>query len=423
MSTALAVAGVTAVLRNMLDAWLTQQNANAALGGSSADVTAVAPDTIELTGANATPRLNLFLHQVSPNGGWRNVDLPSHDGRGRPFASPPLALDLHYLLTAYGPEELQSEVLLGYGMQLLHEVPVLDRREIEDRLPNDLKASQLGRQVEMIKVTPESISTEELSKLWAALQAHYRPTAAYHVSVVLIESTAAGAAALPVLSRGAVDPVTNRERGIVAEPSLVAALPGITAVQPPDARTGALLGDTVTVVGHHLDGSDRAVRLTDQQQGVDREVPALSGAESGSLRFTVPNTPAQLPVGTYALRALVRRPGEATRRESNRLSLTILPAITSALPITVARDAQGTADIPLTVRPQVRPYQRASLVLGSLEILAEAHPTPTASLTFRAANAPVGSHLVRVRVDGIDSVLIDTSASPPVFLDRRVVIA
>ncbi|CAN5747040.1 DUF4255 domain-containing protein [soil metagenome] len=422
MSTALAVAGVTAVLRGMLATWLSDQDANAALSGGSADVTAVAPDTIELTGANAGPRLNLFLHQVSPNGGWRNVDLPSRDVRGRPSGRPPLALDLHYLMTAYGPQELQAEVLLGFGMQLLHEVPVLDRREIEDRLPAHLRSSRLGRQVEMIKVMPETMSTEELSKLWAALQAHYRPTAAYHVSVVLIESTSAGRAALPVLSRGPVDPVTKRERGIVAEAGLVPGLPGITAVRPPDDQPGAVLGDTVTIEGHHLDGTDRAVRIVDEQLGIEREISAQAGAESGSLRFTLPNAPAQLAVGSYALRALVRRPGEPDRRESNRLSLSILPAIATALPVTVARDAQGTAVIALAARPQVRPHQRASLVLGGLEVLAEPHPTATSSLTFRVPEAPAGSHLARLRVDGIDSILVDASVTPPVFLDRRVII-
>jgi hypothetical protein len=34
----------------------------------------------------------------------------------------------------------------------------------------------------------------------------------------------------------------------------------------------------------------------------------------------------------------------------------------------------------------------------------------------------VGSHLVRLRVDGIDSLIVDRSAAPPAFLDRRLVI-
>ena len=410
MSTALAVAGVTAVLRGMLEAWLADQNVNAALNGANAEVTAVAPDIIDL-GADAVPRLNLFLHQVSQNAGWRNVDSPSHDARGQRSASPPLALDLHYLLTAYGRQELHAEVLLGYGMQLLHEVPVLDRGEIEGRLPAALLPSQLGRQVEMIKITPQPMGTEEVSKLWAALQAHYRPTAAYQVSVVLIESVRSGRSVLPVLTRA-----------IAVRPDLLPSLPGITAVRPPNDQPGAVFGNIITVDGHHLDGTGRGVRLQNRQLGIDREIAANAGAESGRLQFTVPNLPADLPVGTYAVRALVLRPGETARRESNRLSLTIVPEITTAFPIAVARDAQGTATIPIACRPDLRPHQRAALIVGTREVLAEPHPAPTANLTFQVPDAPVGTHFLRLRVDGIDSLLVNHSVTPPAFLDRRITI-
>jgi hypothetical protein len=80
-------------------------------------------------------QLNLFLHQVTPNQGWRNDRLPSRDPSGRHrLTNPPLALDLHYLLSARGAEELHAEILLGYAMQLLHESPVLLRSAITTAL-------------------------------------------------------------------------------------------------------------------------------------------------------------------------------------------------------------------------------------------------------------------------------------------------
>jgi hypothetical protein len=422
MSTALAVAGVTAVIRDLLESWLSDQDANTALGGANAAVTALPPDLIELTGSNAGPKLNLFLHQVSTNAGWRNVDRPSRDARGERISNPPLALDLHYLLTAYGAEELHTEILLGYGMQLLHEMPVVGREMIEDRLPVGLRSSQLGRQVEMIKISPENLNTEEISRLWSALQAKYRPTAPYQVSVVLIDATSAGQAAPPVLTRGPVDPATGDERGIVVLAELGSSLPGITAVQPPDNQPGAALGDTVTIEGHHLDGTNRSVRLENRVLGIERDVAALAGGASDEVRFNVPNTPAALAVGMYSLRVLVQRPGETQRRETNQLSLTIVPSISTTLPLTVARDAQGTATVALNSRPQVRPHQRTSLLVGGREVLAEDHPTQTAALTFVIEDAPVGTHLVRLRVGGIDSLIVDRSATPPMFLDRRLVI-
>jgi uncharacterized protein DUF4255 len=405
VSSALAIAGVTAVVRELLDGWLQDADLGDALGGASASVTAVAPDTIELTGANAVPRLNLFLHQVSHNPGWRNAGLPSRDPRGRRTQAPPLALDLHYLLTAYGPQPFQAEVLLGHGMQLLHELPVLDRQAIEAGLPAELRPSHLARQVEQIKVTPEPMGTEEISRLWSALQAKYRPTAAYQVSVVLIESGERRRATLPVLTRS-----------IAGQSDLAPAFPGITAVRPPAAE----LGDTVAVEGHRLDGADRVVLLENRVLGLDREIPALAGDEPGQARFTLPNQPAALAIGTHALRLRLTRPGEDGPRETNQLPLTIVPRITTGLPLTVARDAQGTAVVELNVRPNVRPHQQASLIVGGLEVPAEPHPAVTGSLTFTIADAPAGTHLLRVRVDGVDSLIVDRSVTPPEFLDRRI---
>ena len=301
-------------------------------------------------------------------------------------------------------------MLLGFGMQLLHELPVLDREAIVGSLPNELAASHLARQVEQLKVTPEGMNMEELSKLWSALQAKYRPTVAYQVSVVLIEAEAAARSTLPVL-----------ERRIATATDLAPPLPAITAVRPPNDQPGAELTDTVVIEGHHLDGSSHVVVLENRVLELERVISATG--TPGEVSFTVPNQPAALAVGTHALRVQLTRPGESAPRETNQLALTIVPRITTGLPLNVARDAQGTATIALNVRPQVRPHQRASLILAGLEAPSEPHAAATASLTFKVADAPVGTHLVRVRVDGIDSLIIDRGLTPASFLDRRVVIA
>ena len=74
MSSPLAIGAVSAVLRNLLDNGMIE--AGAAIGGT-VNVTAVAPDVIDLENPEEPPRLNLFLHQVTPNIGWRNAGLPS----------------------------------------------------------------------------------------------------------------------------------------------------------------------------------------------------------------------------------------------------------------------------------------------------------------------------------------------------------
>ena len=435
MSNALALAAVTAVLRDMLDTGLIDHRVTDALG-AGVMVSAVAPDTIELTGDDARPRLNLFLHQVTPNIGWRNVDLPSRDGRGRRTTNPPLALDLHYLLTAYGLVDLQAEILLGYAMQVLHETPVLGRSAIRTALEpttvdssllpttfQALRASALADQVEQIKITPATMGGEEMSRLWSALQAHYRPTTPYLVTVALIEGGQGGRSAPPVLSRGLRDPVTQLEAGVQVTADMLPPIPQITAVTMPDTQSpNARLGDKVVLTGHHLDGTNRAARLINQRTRTDLTIGATAAGGYGRMEFVLPSTPAALPAGSYLVSGLVQRPGEPAPRPTNELSLTLAPEITTALPVSVARDGDGTAVITLSCRPTVLPGQRARLLLGDRDVGAEPFGLPTTSLTFRVTNAATGTFLTRLRVDGIDSEVIDRTATPPGFFNHRITI-
>src|SRR5438067_457520 len=104
MSSALAIAAVTAVLKNLLDNRLIEQGVAATLGDVT--VSAQPPDRISV-GADEKSQLNLFLYRLTPNTGWRKTDSRNGNGHG-----PSLALDLHYLLTAYGEQDLQAEILL-----------------------------------------------------------------------------------------------------------------------------------------------------------------------------------------------------------------------------------------------------------------------------------------------------------------------
>lgn len=95
MSNALAIAGVTAVIKDLLDSGLIDHAVIDAMG-AGVTVSAQAPDTIALDDANG-PQLNLFLHQVTHNTALRNAALPSRDAAGNRIANPPLALDLHFV--------------------------------------------------------------------------------------------------------------------------------------------------------------------------------------------------------------------------------------------------------------------------------------------------------------------------------------
>jgi hypothetical protein len=105
-------------------------------------------------------------------------------------------------LTAYGATDFQIEILLGSAMQLLQREQELAPARIasvlaslsssrDDRgvLPAAaaLARSDLPRQVKELKLSPQFLPLEELSKIWSALQARYRPSAVYKVSLVYID--------------------------------------------------------------------------------------------------------------------------------------------------------------------------------------------------------------------------------------------
>jgi hypothetical protein len=411
--------------------------------GSSVTVSVLAPDRVVPASGNESSQINLFLYLVTPNAGWRNEGLPSRDTTGRlRLANVPLALDLHYLLSVYSNGDLHAEILLGYAMQLLHEMPVLTRDAIRTALnpspdvgvvlPPALRAladSGLEDQIELIKLTPQYLNTEEMSKLWTAMQSHFRPTAAYTASVVLIQAKQPARAPLPVLSRGLVDPVTLRDRGVVVNPGLTPPVPMLTSLVPPLNQPVARIGDQIELQGHDLDGTSREVRLVNDRFKIDTVIAALASPATGAdgrVQFNLDSSlAATLPVGVYGVTVRVVKAGETAPRETNRIAMALAPQMTN-LPLAVNRDGAGSANFTVEFTPMLRSGQPAVLVLGQDEYLPQGAGSPASALTFVIPNALAASLLARLRIDGIESPIIDLSKLPPVtptFLDQRVVIS
>jgi hypothetical protein len=433
MSTALAIASVTAVMRQRLREWLADQEV-ASLIGNAVKVSVLAPDRVVVADGTEQSQLNVFLYNVSRNVGWANNGLPTHDPTGRfRVANAALGLDLHYLISAYSSSDFHAEILLGYAMQLLHEAPVFTREAIRSALnpaenpdlPAALSAladSGLADQVESVRITPQYLDNDAISKLWTATQSSYRPTAAYDVSVILIQGTQPTRPSLPVLSRGEMDLATGRDRGVVVRPNLIPPLPTIETVKPAGEQPQAVLGQTVALTGHHLGGSSREVFLTNDRFQVE-EVLADSGTDvDDRMEFVIPAAQSEdFTVGVYNLTARMIRPGETESRETNRVALVVAPEINN-LPQTVARDGDGDASLTLTFTPAIRQGQRVTLLLGQAEYEPEDFAPPALSLHFVVEDAPLGTFLARLRVDGIESAIIDRAATPPVFFDHTVTI-
>jgi hypothetical protein len=333
-------------------------------------------------------------------------------------------LSLYYLVTAYGQnnDDSLAHRLLGRVMGALHDHPLLHPDEILSATQGaGLLTSDLHTQVERVRITAQPLGLEEMSKLWATFQTQYRISAAYHVSVVLIESTRPARTPLPALGRG-----SQSDEGVATQPDLTTPFPTLLSAETPDPQFGALLGETLTLRGLNLAGANPAVRLTHQALDLERTLTALTTHTDEEITFVIPNQAANFPAGFWTVEVSVERPGETFSRTTNRQGFMLAPEVTN-FPVVAARDGQGLAIVNINCRPEVRPAQRVSLLLGSREIPAEPHPAQTSALTFRVTN-PVASpaavvHLARLRVDGVDSILVDRTGAAPVFdANQRVTI-
>lgn len=203
MSNFLAVATVTATLKTILGNALTLEK----LPNLDFQVTTLRPDS--LGSDTYKTGVNIYLYQVTPNLARRNHDLPTRRADGVLVQQPQLALDLHYLLSFYGDEAtLAPQQLFGVTVRTLHVQPVLTRQNILDAIKNSeqhLQGSTLADQVDLVRLTPLSLSLEELSKLWSVFfQTKYTLSVAYQASVVLIEGDSTPQPALPVRQRNLV---------------------------------------------------------------------------------------------------------------------------------------------------------------------------------------------------------------------------
>ena len=416
MSNALAIAGVTATLEYFLN--LVFNNPSAVLG--SVTISAQAPDIVQTSlgsSSNAQLRVNLFLHQVSQNAAWRNMGFPSLAGDGStPLRNPPLALDLHYLLTAYGSEDTQAEALLGYAILMLHENAILPRSQIRaaltnlpstnpfstNPLSNPLSTSGLADQIEMIKITPATLGREEMAWIWTALKADYRPTYAFQASVVLIQPQLPTSVGLPVLSRS-----ISAQAGPPAQ---------LLEIQPPNNQLTAAPGDTVTVTGQSLSGATQ-VSLVNSRLGIQWPPFAPATVTNSAITFVVPDEPATLPAGVYSLTILFTS-GGAVVGSTNSLPMPLAPAILASPVPTGTANASGTL-VSLSCKPQALPNQSVTLILGSTSAAATEFEAATAALSFQFPTLASGSYLARLRVDGVESPVgvnwTPTPPGPPVF--------
>jgi Pvc16 N-terminal domain len=391
MSNTYAIPAVTASLSELLK--------------QVASVTVLRPSQI----ADGEPTLNIFLYHVAPNPALRNADLPFRNGSGALVGQPTVALNLSYLLTPVGEtphEELHAQEILAHAVSVLHDNAVLGREQIRKAVAAfadhpDLKKSDLADQVESVKLTPVPLSSEDHHRLWSMFAASYRLSVAYEATVVLISRPQETKAALPVRMPLVAAVPTRRPR--------------IDALRPPIVATG----EKLTIEGRELAGDVVKVLFETGEINPDR-------ATDRAIEV-VP--PAGLLAGIQTVRVVQRiplgRPPTLHRGfESNVAAFMRAPKIATDPPYavtlgTVATPADGTLELDL--EPPVGRSQQVRLVVGerTYERVPPKldDPDRTAKVAFTIPkDQPLGRHLLRVSVDGAESVLIvDATPGSPTF--------
>lgn len=407
MSNALAIAATTATLRSLLDTLVPPL-----VGVDGVKVTAQPPDVAGKGTDDA--QLNLFLYQTVINGAWRNMDMPRQVRPGETGA-PPLALNLHYLITAYGrggdDKETVSDRLMGGAMSVLHDHPVLDRDEIE----NALKDSGLPEQFERLKITPLPMGLEEMSKLWMVFQTQYRISAAYEVTVVLIDSRRPVKASLPVLRRG------EEDRGVAA---VAGAAPSLREIRLPRSQPAARLGEDIAILGDQLTVDGTKVRFTSTRGLPPILLDPQAGAKPGEIAVHIPDAAQDISrwaPGFYTV-ALVQQRDGIPPIVSNELAFALAPRITVApknVPIVLpATDVE--IDLTLTCTPRVADGQRVLLLFGERQIDASdkvtnpANEAQPSEIAITLSHVKKGDYVVRLRVDGVDSIPVKLQGTPPI---------
>ncbi|MER7984050.1 DUF4255 domain-containing protein [Streptomyces noursei] len=147
------------------------------------------------------PTITVFLYQVSHNPSMRNSDLVTRASDGTLLKRPAAAIDLHFLISAYGEEqELVGQRLIGSVVRTLHEIPVLPRELIEEAAERPyLAGSDLAESPQKVRFTPTQMDVDETSKLWGMLNnTPYSLSVAYQASLVLLDGHQKPAPARPV---------------------------------------------------------------------------------------------------------------------------------------------------------------------------------------------------------------------------------
>jgi hypothetical protein len=157
---------------NGLAQYLTRAHQLSAISGTSCAFTTVGTTELKkLDGKDTT--CSLFLHRVSLNEHVRNR-LGNIDPK-----RPPLSLNLHLLMTVWADSAQKEQLVFAWVMRELTRLAVLDRSVLGVSAAFDV--------ADLVQLSTEELSIDDLSKIWQMLAPPYRLSASFVARNVRID--------------------------------------------------------------------------------------------------------------------------------------------------------------------------------------------------------------------------------------------
>ena len=312
-----------------------------------------------------------------------------------------------------------SHRILGAAMSVLHDHPLLGA----DEILASAAGNDLGDQFERIRITPLPLSARRDVQAVGRLPDAVPLSAAYEVTVVLIDSRAPPQAALPVLTRART--TVARSRSTVAR--FAGHCARWSAARPggrPAGRGGGVDGDTLTSRPRPSASPACSRSRCPSVELARRPAQAEDPRGSGGVRLPPsPRTPMHWVAG---------RPGSITV-DAGADSPGLPPVGEQRRSVALAPRSQWPERCPTEPPPGSgadphlltadAPGQRVRLLFADrqLEPTGVTNPDPTSptfqqtptTLTFDVPDVPPGTYTVRLRVDGVDSIRSSSPATPP----------
>ena len=435
MSNFLTIATVTESLRQHLQAGARDA------GFAGAEAMVLRPSS-NLTGGHPTGHPNVFVglypYQITPNTHWRNTDVPNRRSDGSLVKATRAPYDLYFLVTCYGDDvQFEPQRVLGALLRRLAAEPILTKSMIKDATFGVLADNNLDTEMESIKFSLLSLGLEEFSKLWSVFfQTTYNISIALQASVLFIDGKETPGPALPVRSR-------NLYVRPIYQPVIEQILSQKTLADPILPNQPILAGDILVLSGKGLRGEVTHVSLN----GLEITPEDVSDVQVKIPLAAPPFLVDSLRAGVLGVQVIHRlnMGTPATPHagfESNVAAFVLRPTvIVGTVTIDDSNVIEGVtyqdATIGIDLDPKIGVDQRLVLLLNEhnpplnraprayrFDIkLPSAPPDVLSHVDASVKGVAAGNYLLRVQVDGAES-LLDSGPDPdaPLYVGPLVTI-